>query len=202
MLSWMEILHSLTKIAALCTGGTERKQHLCVFAGIRKRTRIMKEQSCLLWQQTIDVAQWARHGASPTITRVLHEDSGNFPGSNPTLLPRFQQHLAEQKSWQAPKDAKKSFNANHDLGYGSHTLLAKMRKREIDEKSTLGCFVKIRPRSTIIGQAYTISTEWCPAALSPAFTAGQHLTGYHGTGRYVAWVPTCSSFTGDRGMIS
>ena len=36
----------------------------------------------------------------------LYSDSGNFPGSNPTLLPRFQQHLAEQKSWQAPKDAK------------------------------------------------------------------------------------------------
>ena len=78
MLSWMEILHSLTKIAALCTGGTERKQHLCVFAGIRKRTRIMKEQSCLLWQQTIDVAQWARHGASPTITRVLRACAARF----------------------------------------------------------------------------------------------------------------------------
>ena len=36
----------------------------------------------------------------------LYSDTGNFPGSNPTLLPRFQQHFAEQKSWQAPKDAK------------------------------------------------------------------------------------------------
>ena len=37
---------------------------------------------------------------------ILYSDSRNFPGSNPTLLPRFQRHLAEQKSWQAPKDAK------------------------------------------------------------------------------------------------
>ena len=36
----------------------------------------------------------------------LYSVSGNFPGSNPTLLPRFQRHLAEQKRWQAPKDAK------------------------------------------------------------------------------------------------
>ena len=38
----------------------------------------MKEQSCLLWQQTIDVAQWARHGASPTITRVLRACAARF----------------------------------------------------------------------------------------------------------------------------
>ena len=36
----------------------------------------------------------------------LFSDSGNFPGSNPTLLPRFQRYLNEQKGWQAPKDAK------------------------------------------------------------------------------------------------
>ena len=49
--------------------------------------------------------------AASTVTEAgfpdpLYSDSGNFPGSNPTLLPRFQQHFAEQKSWQAPKDAK------------------------------------------------------------------------------------------------
>ena len=48
----------------------------------------------------------------------LYSDSGNFPGSNPTLLPRFQRRLAERKSWQAPKDAKKSFIISYDSEYG------------------------------------------------------------------------------------
>ena len=53
-----------------------------------------------------------------------YSDSGNFPGSNPTRLPRFQQHLAEQKSWQAPKYAKNPLTQTMILAMARTTCMA------------------------------------------------------------------------------
>ena len=61
---WYRFYVSWRKIAAFWKGGHEKKQFFFVFAGARKRIRIMVKRNCSRWQRMIDFALWAQHGVS------------------------------------------------------------------------------------------------------------------------------------------